>query len=81
MLAKKIGCAQPCKTGMRDESGKTEIRTGKKRQCIAQIPDTPIPKRSQSTDAVILLLGMNKKELVVYISVCINIHTSGKYSN
>lgn len=28
---------------------------------MAQIPDTPIPKRSQSTDAVMLLSGMNLK--------------------
>lgn len=37
-----------------DATGNMAIRTGKNRQCMAQMMDTLSPKRSHKTDAVIL---------------------------
>jgi len=52
-----------------------EIKTGKKRQCIAQIPDTPIPSRSHRMDAVKLLSGKIIDVALNVLIVCIKIHT------
>jgi hypothetical protein len=43
--------------------------TGKNRQCMAQIPDTPIPNRSHNTEAVILLLAKSIILMVDFVSV------------
>ncbi len=48
----KTGCAQSCIAGRNVVTGSIEIKTGKKRQWIAQIVDTPTPNRSHKTEAV-----------------------------
>lgn len=67
------GCAHSCKNDMEVKTGSSEIIAGKNRQCIAQMPETPIPNLSQRMDAVILF-SANSNEFLEYL-VCINIHT------
>lgn len=55
----KNGCAQLCSAGKNVVTGKMLISIGKTRQCIAQMVETPNPKRSQSTEAVMVFSDKN----------------------
>jgi len=53
-------------------TGKIEIRTGKKRQWIAQIVETPNPNLSQRTEAVKLL---SDKLITIGVNFSVYKHT------